>query len=172
MLNSSSATQWVQIKGRLRYRKPCLTVKIYSFSWAPSQGYIACSRTALANNWSLTRKEGSMGGNGVGRGRGKEREGGRQGGKTTWKTRLCSPPWYAAALPQKAIRSIKYGWKTQVMDQNNLFLKIYLFIICKYTVAVFRHSRRGYQISLRMVVSHHVVTGIWTQDLWKSSHCS
>jgi hypothetical protein len=27
------------------------------------------------------------------------------------------------------------------------FLKIYLFIICKYTVAVFRHSRRGSQIS-------------------------
>ena len=40
------------------------------------------------------------------------------------------------------------------------FLKIYLLIICKYTVAVFRHSRRGSQISLRMVVSHHVVAGI------------
>jgi hypothetical protein len=40
------------------------------------------------------------------------------------------------------------------------FLKIYLFIICKYTVAVFRHTRRGHQISLQMVVSHHVVAGI------------
>jgi hypothetical protein len=41
------------------------------------------------------------------------------------------------------------------------FLKIiYLFIICKYTVAVFRHTRGGRQISLRMVVSHHVVAGI------------
>jgi hypothetical protein len=40
------------------------------------------------------------------------------------------------------------------------FLKIYLLIICKYTVAVFRHSRRGHQISLGMVVSHHVVAGI------------
>jgi hypothetical protein len=49
------------------------------------------------------------------------------------------------------------------------FLKIYLFIICKYTVAVFRHTRRGSQILLRMVVSHHVVAGIWTLDLWKSS---
>jgi hypothetical protein len=37
---------------------------------------------------------------------------------------------------------------------------IYLFIICKYTVAVFRHSRRGSQILLWMVVSHHVVAGI------------
>jgi hypothetical protein len=33
-------------------------------------------------------------------------------------------------------------------------------IIFKYTVAVFRHTRRGHQISLRMVVSHHVVAGI------------
>jgi hypothetical protein len=33
-------------------------------------------------------------------------------------------------------------------------------IICKYTVAVFRHARRGRQISLQMVVSHHVVAGI------------
>jgi hypothetical protein len=49
------------------------------------------------------------------------------------------------------------------------FLKIYLFIICKYTVAVFRHTRRGSQILLRMVVSHHVVAGIWTLDLRKSS---
>jgi hypothetical protein len=30
--------------------------------------------------------------------------------------------------------------------------------MCKYTVAVLRHSRRGSQISLRMVVSHH---GCW-----------
>jgi hypothetical protein len=35
-----------------------------------------------------------------------------------------------------------------------------LFIICKYTVAVFRHSRRGSQILLQMVVSNHVVAGI------------
>jgi hypothetical protein len=42
----------------------------------------------------------------------------------------------------------------------NFFRFIYLFIICKYTVAVFRHSRRGSQISLWMVVSHHVVAGI------------
>jgi hypothetical protein len=39
----------------------------------------------------------------------------------------------------------------------------------KYNVAVFRHSRRGSQILLRMVVGHHVVAGIWTPDLWKSS---
>jgi hypothetical protein len=49
------------------------------------------------------------------------------------------------------------------------FFKIYFINICKYTVAVFRHSRRGSQILLQMVVSHHVVAGIWTLDLRKSS---
>jgi hypothetical protein len=38
--------------------------------------------------------------------------------------------------------------------------KIYLSIVCKYTVADLRHTRRGQQISLWMVVSHHVVAGI------------
>ena len=37
------------------------------------------------------------------------------------------------------------------------FFKKDLFIsICKYTVAVFRYTRREHQISLWMVVSHHM----------------
>ena len=40
------------------------------------------------------------------------------------------------------------------------FFKDLFIIICKYTVAVFRHTRRGSQILLQMVVSHHVVAGI------------
>jgi hypothetical protein len=40
------------------------------------------------------------------------------------------------------------------------FLKIYLFILNNYTIAVFIHTRRGCQISLQVVVSHHVVAGI------------
>ena len=48
-----------------------------------------------------------------------------------------------------------------VVAGNFVFVVIVcLFIICKYTVAAFRHSRRGHQILLRMVVSHHVVAGI------------
>ena len=50
-----------------------------------------------------------------------------------------------------------------------IYLFIYLFIICKYTVAVFTRTRREHQISLWVVVSHHVVAGIWTSDLQKSS---
>jgi hypothetical protein len=38
------------------------------------------------------------------------------------------------------------------------FLKIY-FNKCEYTVAVFKHTTRGHQIPLQMVVSHHVVAG-------------
>jgi hypothetical protein len=46
--------------------------------------------------------------------------------------------------------------------QKNLFFffKDLFIIISKYTVDVFRCTRRGRQISLRMVVSHHVVAGI------------
>jgi hypothetical protein len=40
------------------------------------------------------------------------------------------------------------------------FFKDLFIIICKYTVSVFRHTRRGSQLSLGMVVSHHVVGGI------------
>jgi hypothetical protein len=52
------------------------------------------------------------------------------------------------------------------------FLKDLFTIIHKYTVAVFRLTRRGRQISLRVVMSHHVVAGTGTQDLQKSSQCS
>jgi hypothetical protein len=36
---------------------------------------------------------------------------------------------------------------------------MYVSIYDEYTVAVFRHTRRGLQIPLQMVVSHHVVAG-------------
>jgi hypothetical protein len=35
-----------------------------------------------------------------------------------------------------------------------------LFYVYKYTIAVFRHTRRGHWVPLQMVVSHHVVGGI------------
>jgi hypothetical protein len=57
-------------------------------------------------------------------------------------------------------------------DFNLFFFKDLFIIIHKYTVAVFICTRRGHQISLQVVVSHHVVAGIWTQDLRKNSQCS
>jgi hypothetical protein len=50
--------------------------------------------------------------------------------------------------------------KNQKKKEKKEEKKIYLFVICKYTGAVFRHTRRGRQISLQVVVSHHVVAGI------------
>jgi hypothetical protein len=43
---------------------------------------------------------------------------------------------------------------------HSLQPKDLFIIINKYTVAVFRHTRKGRQISLRVVVSHHVVARI------------
>jgi hypothetical protein len=61
--------------------------------------------------------------------------------------------------------------RSQIPMDNVFFLRcIYLLYVS--TLVVFRHSSRGHQISLRMVMSHHVVAGNWTQDLWKSSQCS
>jgi hypothetical protein len=60
-------------------------------------------------------------------------------------------------MPSSGVSEDSYS----VLTYNKyIFLKIYLFIYLKYTVAVLRHSRRGSQISLQMVVSHHVVAGI------------
>jgi hypothetical protein len=48
-----------------------------------------------------------------------------------------------------------------------------LFYVYEYTVVVvFRHTSRGHQIPVQMVVRHHVVAGNRTQDLWKSSRDS
>jgi hypothetical protein len=50
------------------------------------------------------------------------------------------------------------------MRFSGFFLEIYfkkfLFYVYEYTVAVFRHIRRGHQIPCQMGVSHHVVAGI------------
>jgi hypothetical protein len=42
---------------------------------------------------------------------------------------------------------------------TGFLLKTYLFYVYEYTVAVFRHTRKGHRIPLQMVVSHHVVAG-------------
>jgi hypothetical protein len=65
--------------------------------------------------------------------------------------------WQPAAVPTMPLWTLPLEPQSKI---NSFFLKIYLFIICKYTVAVFRRTRRGHQISLRVVVSHHVVAGI------------
>jgi hypothetical protein len=43
---------------------------------------------------------------------------------------------------------------------SSFLKKNYLLYVYVYTVTVFRHTRRGHQLLLQMVVSHHVVAGI------------
>jgi hypothetical protein len=50
------------------------------------------------------------------------------------------------------------GHRTWIKDRKQIFKKD-LFYLYEYTVAVSRHTRRGHQIPLQMVVSHHVVAG-------------
>jgi hypothetical protein len=86
---------------------------------------------------------------------------------------LCYDFGYCSWLPSILVFEL-FLWTSNINSfllklESFFFLKIYLFIIWKYTVVVFRYTRREHQISLRVVVSHHVVAGIWTLDLWKSS---
>jgi hypothetical protein len=46
----------------------------------------------------------------------------------------------------------------ELLDNLDFFFKD-LFYLYEYTVALFRHTRRGHQIPLQVVVSHHVVAG-------------
>jgi hypothetical protein len=50
--------------------------------------------------------------------------------------------------------------RAEICLLETIFFKDLFIIISKYTVAVFRCTRRGYRISLQMVVSDHVVAGI------------
>ena len=42
---------------------------------------------------------------------------------------------------------------------TSMACQIFMYTVAECTVAVFRHTRRGRQIPLPMVVSHHVVAG-------------
>jgi hypothetical protein len=55
--------------------------------------------------------------------------------------------------------NLKVRLRYCLRTSKKAFFKIYSFYIGEYTVSVFRHTRRGHQIPLQMVVSHHVVAG-------------
>jgi hypothetical protein len=62
---------------------------------------------------------------------------------------------YTVAIQMVVSHHVVAGNWTQ--DLCSIRPKDLFIVICKYTVAVFRHTRRGCQISLQMVVSHHVL---------------
>jgi hypothetical protein len=68
--------------------------------------------------------------------------------------------WHADIHIDRALIYINKSLRKRFFKR--FFLKIYLFIYFysyEYTVAIFRHTRRGHWIPLQMVVSHHVVAG-------------
>jgi hypothetical protein len=95
------------------------------------------------------------------------------------------PTWSTEWVPgQPGLHRETLSWKQTNKQTNNkmalltepsdrCFLFQDLFILCMMcTVAIFRHTRRGHLIPLQMVVSHYVVAGIWTLDLWKNHQWS
>ena len=68
-------------------------------------------------------------------------------------------PWSACSL--------SYPWVILIYFLKGLFV----YFMYMSTITVLKHTRRGHLIPLQMLVNHHVVAGIWTQDLWKSSQC-
>jgi hypothetical protein len=60
------------------------------------------------------------------------------------------------------VASLRPAWATS--DSLSLSLSLSLRDLCTFLYmsthpALFRHTRRGHQISLQMVVNHHVVAG-------------
>jgi len=72
-----------------------------------------------------------------------------------WLASPSVPTVSQLLLPLLALQVCVYATTPDLL----LFFKIYLFYLYEYTVAVFKHTRRGHQIPLQMVVSHHVFAG-------------
>ena len=75
---------------------------------------------------------------------------------------VCCPVEVKPGSPTRATSALNHGVITTA-PRVIFFLKIYLLVILvMYTVSCLHVSlpaRRGHQISLQMVVSHHVVAG-------------
>jgi hypothetical protein len=68
---------------------------------------------------------------------------------------LRDPPASASRVLGLKACTTKPGWFAHFL--KDLF--IYLLHVRGYSVTVFRHTRRGHQIPLQMVVSYHVGAG-------------
>jgi hypothetical protein len=53
------------------------------------------------------------------------------------------------------------AWQSVPPQPGVFIIKNLFFYLWEYTVAIFRHTRRGHGILLQMVVSHHVVAENW-----------
>jgi hypothetical protein len=75
----------------------------------------------------------------------------------------CEPPWGCWDLNSRSSEKqsvlLHNEPSCQCMCVCLLFKNINLFYVYEFTIVFFRHTRRGHQILLYMVVSHHVVAG-------------
>jgi hypothetical protein len=75
----------------------------------------------------------------------------------------CEPSsgyWELNFGPLLTLVNPAHSGRPRSLSPSWLWPKDLFIIINTYTVAVFRRTRRGHQISLWVVVSHHVVAGI------------
>jgi hypothetical protein len=73
---------------------------------------------------------------------------------------MLSPDLHRRCTYMAHIYTLYYIHTYYRQSTHTLFFKDLFIIVSKHTVAVFRCTRRGHQISLQMVVSHPVVAGI------------
>jgi hypothetical protein len=55
--------------------------------------------------------------------------------------------------------SVKHALCGKVTLSDYYLFKIYLFYVHEHTIAIFRHPRRGHQISSQIVLGHYMVAG-------------
>jgi hypothetical protein len=85
---------------------------------------------------------------------------------------ICPPWWYVEQFHRPKSLCPSPTHLTLPLALVSPWTFFFLRFIYLFYVSVHCHTRRGHQIPLQMVVSHHVVVGIWIQDLWKNSQCS
>jgi hypothetical protein len=73
---------------------------------------------------------------------------------------LCYPETPSVDQVGLGLTEICLPLPLQCHHHLTFFFKIYLLLYINFTVPDIRHTRKGCQISLWVVVSHHVVAGI------------
>ena len=82
--------------------------------------------------------------------------------------------WPYNLWPCKALFALT-GLFLRHVDLRDIFFKYLFYLFIMYTIfwlCVCLQAGGGHQTSLQMAVSHHVVAGNWTQDLWKNRQWS
>jgi len=87
---------------------------------------------------------------------------------------LRDDPWEGQALWDVICKMLCLLGNSESLEKSciSFFFKHIFLLFIYFMSTLSLSSTYKERIPLQMVVSHHVVAGIWTQDLWKSSQCS